>query len=153
MEEHGPKITWKIILTILIIVGIFYFLIFLLNYDPMEAPKDIKQDDSNGTFVRWKNNTDFDTYNSTVLLETDDFIVLNRIYRKDKIFTQGLFMDTPDTFIESGGLYDHSSLRRFNITNPDRPLYKKGLIKRYFAEGCTLFKGKIYQLTWDEGIM
>lgn len=51
--------------------------------------------------------------------------------------------------IESGGEYGKSALRRFGFpsTTPDLEYF---LDSSYFAEGLTVLKGKIYQLTWLE---
>ena len=63
-------------------------------------------------------------------------------------FTQGLvFYD--GTLVESTGQYGHSSLRRVDLTT-GAILQAKHLASEYFAEGLTIFEGKIFQLTWRE---
>jgi glutamine cyclotransferase len=146
MEEHH-KITWKIILIVTLIVCLFYFFIFYLNETTSSSSE---KNDTNTTVINKHNSTEI---NEAILLETDDFVVNEKIKRTQRVFTQGLLMDTPDTFIESGGLYGKSTLRRFSLNNPDKPLFNNSISKDYFTEGCTLFKGKIYQLTWREKIM
>src|SRR5947209_10751689 len=61
-------------------------------------------------------------------------------------FTQGLvFQD--GALIESTGLEKHSTLRRVELQT-GKVLQKIDVPPFYFAEGMTLFNGKIYQLTW-----
>lgn len=64
-------------------------------------------------------------------------------------FTQGLAWDEGEMY-EGTGLYGRSSLRSVDL--------KTGLVNRqrhyrrkYFAEGITVFQGRIYQLTWKSG--
>jgi glutamine cyclotransferase len=72
---------------------------------------------------------------------------LVRQYPHDsKAFTQGLVWDEGRMY-EGTGLYGRSSLRSVDL--------KTGLVNRersyrrkYFAEGITVFQGRIYQLTW-----
>lgn len=63
-----------------------------------------------------------------------------------KAWTQGLYYDD-GTLYESTGIYEESTLRRVDLKT-GRVLRKHSLDDRYFAEGMTLFKGKLYQLTW-----
>ncbi len=63
-----------------------------------------------------------------------------------KAWTQGLFYNN-GTLYESTGLYGQSSLRRVDLKT-GRVLQNEALSDRYFAEGITLFKDKLYQLTW-----
>ncbi|MEP6571010.1 MAG: glutaminyl-peptide cyclotransferase [Acidobacteriota bacterium] len=62
-------------------------------------------------------------------------------------FTQGLVFHNGD-FLESTGEVGRSSLRRVEIGN-STVLQKVDVPEPYFAEGITLLKGKIYQLTWQ----
>ena len=62
-------------------------------------------------------------------------------------FTQGLVFNGGN-LIESTGEVGHSSLRRVNSEN-GTVLQKVDVPPPYFAEGITLLKGKIYQLTWQ----
>jgi glutamine cyclotransferase len=64
-------------------------------------------------------------------------------------FTQGLAWDEGKMY-EGTGLYGRSSLRSVDL--------ETGLVNRqrhyrrkYFAEGITVFQGRIYQLTWKSG--
>jgi glutamine cyclotransferase len=61
-------------------------------------------------------------------------------------FTQGLVLYDGSLF-ESTGLYGSSSLRKVDLKS-GRVLKKKDVPSEYFAEGMTIFRGKIFQLTW-----
>ena len=62
-------------------------------------------------------------------------------------FTQGLAIHD-GKFIESTGEVGRSSLRRVEIET-GKLIQKVDVPEPYFAEGITLLKGKIYQLTWQ----
>ena len=62
-------------------------------------------------------------------------------------FTQGLVFHEGN-FIESTGQEGRSSLRRVGLDDGNI-LQKIDVPRPYFAEGITLLKGKIYQLTWQ----
>lgn len=62
-------------------------------------------------------------------------------------FTQGLHYEQGN-LIESTGEVGHSSLRRVEIET-GKVLQQVDVHPPYFAEGITLLKGKIYQLTWQ----
>jgi glutamine cyclotransferase len=65
-------------------------------------------------------------------------------------YTQGLEFYN-DTLYESTGQYGNSSLRSVHFQTAD--VWKKiELEKKYFGEGITILKDKIYQLTWRENI-
>jgi glutamine cyclotransferase len=61
-------------------------------------------------------------------------------------FTQGLVLQDGALF-ESTGLYGSSSLRKVDLQT-GRVLRKIDVPAQYFAEGMTIFQGKIFQLTW-----
>ena len=61
-------------------------------------------------------------------------------------FTQGLVVED-GKFIEGTGLNGKSSLRRV-VIETGAVEKKVDLSNEYFGEGLTVFKGKIYQLTW-----
>lgn len=70
-----------------------------------------------------------------------------KTYRHDpKAFTQGLIFRDGVLF-ESTGQYGESSLRKVELKT-GRVLKKTDIAPQYFGEGITLFRGKIYQLTW-----
>ncbi|HLK60641.1 MAG TPA: glutaminyl-peptide cyclotransferase [Chthonomonadaceae bacterium] len=63
-------------------------------------------------------------------------------------FTQGLiYID--GYLYESTGLNGQSSLRKVELES-GKVLQKIDVPSQYFAEGMTLFQGKIYQITWKE---
>jgi glutamine cyclotransferase len=61
-------------------------------------------------------------------------------------FTQG-FLYANGMFYESTGLYGYSSLRRI-IPQVGQILNRVDFPQQVFAEGLTLFDGKLYMLTW-----
>ena len=62
-------------------------------------------------------------------------------------FTQGLvFYD--GLLFESTGQYGSSTLRKIDL-GAEKILKKVKVPKEYFAEGITIFQGKIFQLTWE----
>ena len=71
-----------------------------------------------------------------------------KVYSHDpEAFTQGLiFRD--GNLIESTGEVGHSSLRRVELET-GTVVQKVDVPRPFFAEGITLLKGKIYQLTWQ----
>jgi glutaminyl-peptide cyclotransferase len=62
-------------------------------------------------------------------------------------FTQGLVL-TGSGLYESTGLYGASSLRKVDLQT-GAVLKKVNVDPAYFAEGMTIFQGKIFQLTWQ----
>ncbi|MBQ0740493.1 glutaminyl-peptide cyclotransferase, partial [Aquimarina celericrescens] len=63
-----------------------------------------------------------------------------------KAFTQGLEFYR-DTLYESTGRKGSSSLRKVDYKT-GKIIQKKDIWKEYFAEGITIVKDKIIQLTW-----
>ena len=64
-------------------------------------------------------------------------------------FTQGLVFR--DGFLwESTGQYGSSSLRQVELKT-GRVVKSVPVSREFFAEGMTVFRGKVYQLTWQEG--
>lgn len=74
------------------------------------------------------------------------FEVVNTWPHDRRAFTQGLIFHD-EVFLESTGQYGESSLRRVE-PRTGRVLKKVDVARQYFAEGLTLFQGKLYQLTW-----
>lgn len=62
-----------------------------------------------------------------------------------KAFTQGLIKQG-DTFYESSGLYGRSYVQHYD----GKHTVTSHLAAHYFAEGLTLFNGRLYLLTWKE---
>lgn len=72
--------------------------------------------------------------------------VVNTYPHDPDAFTQGLIFQD-GALVESTGLEKHSTLRRVELQT-GKVLQKVDVPPLYFAEGMTLFGGKIYQLTW-----
>ena len=64
-------------------------------------------------------------------------------------FTQGLHYED-GYFYESTGLNGQSSLRKVKA-DTGQVVKRHSLAEEYFAEGMTLFNGKLYQLTYQKG--
>lgn len=74
--------------------------------------------------------------------------IVNSYAHDTKAFTEGLqFVD--GRLLESTGNYGSSDLR-FTELNTGKVLKKTPLDAKYFGEGCTQIKDKIYQLTYRE---
>lgn len=65
-------------------------------------------------------------------------------------YTQGLLIDG-GKFYESTGEYGNSSVRRVNISSA-KVEKKVTLPPNFFGEGLALLDGKLYQLSWMEGV-
>lgn len=63
-------------------------------------------------------------------------------------FTQGLVFHRGE-LLESTGQYGASTLRRVELRT-GRVLQQVDLDRQYFAEGITVHRGRLYQLTWRE---
>ena len=72
--------------------------------------------------------------------------VVNTFPHDAAAFTQGLVFHD-GALIESTGLEGHSTLRRVELQT-GKVLQKVDVPRYFFAEGLTLFAGKLYQLTW-----
>ncbi|HEX8294486.1 MAG TPA: glutaminyl-peptide cyclotransferase [Pyrinomonadaceae bacterium] len=72
--------------------------------------------------------------------------VVNAFPHDPDAFTQGLVFHG-GALLESTGLERHSTLRRVELQT-GRVLQKVEVPAQFFAEGLTLFGGKLYQLTW-----
>jgi glutamine cyclotransferase len=65
-------------------------------------------------------------------------------------FTQGLIVEHGQMF-EGTGQYGASSIRRVDVaTGRVQKVHSIG--RQYFGEGITILDGKLYQLTWKEGV-
>jgi glutamine cyclotransferase len=65
-------------------------------------------------------------------------------------YTQGLVW-ADSVLFESTGLYGHSEVRRVDLRS-GRVLASRALPPDRFGEGLALLHGRLYQLTWKEGI-
>ena len=72
--------------------------------------------------------------------------VVNTFPHDPEAFTQGLIFHD-GALVESTGLERHSTLRRVELQT-GKVLQRVDVPRDFFAEGMTLFNGKIYQLTW-----
>jgi glutamine cyclotransferase len=73
-----------------------------------------------------------------------------RSYPHDpRAFTQGLVFENGALY-ESTGLNGRSSLRKVDLASGN-VLMKVDVGQQYFAEGVTIFRGKVFQLTWKAG--
>jgi glutamine cyclotransferase len=141
--EAGKRVSLVVVLGLLITFLSCYIFIFLYGNE-----ERVTEDPMSDLYSQYNA-----IINASILFETNDYVVMKKIRRYGQIFTQGFFMDTNETVIESGGHYKESLLQRYNILTPDKPMAMFTVPDDYFAEGCTLFNGKIYQLTWREKIM
>ena len=65
-------------------------------------------------------------------------------------YTQGLFFHDRELF-ESAGQYGESSMRRVDLASGN-VLQRFNFDPAYFAEGSCILNGKLYILTWMEGV-
>lgn len=79
------------------------------------------------------------------------YTVVNRYPHDTSVFTEGLLIDH-EILYESSGLSaeygGQSSLREEDLVT-GQLLARTDVAPQYFAEGLTLFDGKLYQLTWQ----
>jgi len=76
--------------------------------------------------------------------------IINTYAHDPEGFTQGLVFED-GVLYESTGLYGRSSLRKVELKT-GRVLKSYALPSRYFAEGITVFRDRIFQLTWRSRI-
>lgn len=76
--------------------------------------------------------------------------ILERKPHDSEAFTQGLLIDG-DVWLESTGRYGKSELREVD-RKTGKVLRRDKLPDTYFGEGLALLNGKLYQLTWLEGV-
>ena len=81
----------------------------------------------------------------------DGYTIVNTFPHDSSSFTQGLLFDG-GRLLESQGQYGESSLRQVELET-GKVLKRVALEPRYFAEGCAVLKGLVYQLTWREGVV
>ena len=78
---------------------------------------------------------------------TYGYEVVNTWPHDKEAYTQGLVFQNGN-LLESTGQEGKSSLRRIELET-GRVLQKVNIPRPYFAEGITLLKGKVFQLTWQ----
>lgn len=81
---------------------------------------------------------------------TYGYEVVNTLPHDARAFTQGLLYHE-GSLIESTGQYGESTLREVELST-GKVLRKVDVPPQFFAEGAALLDGKIYQLTWTNGI-
>lgn len=94
--------------------------------------------------------------NSAVVTNTPNVVtdstyeVVNTYKHDSKAFTQGLIYR--DGFLyESTGQNGESTLRKVELQS-GKVVQKRELEEEYFGEGMTVLNGKIYQITWTNGV-
>ena len=80
-------------------------------------------------------------------VKTYGYEVVNFWPHDREAFTQGLVFND-GALLESTGQQGFSTLRRVELKT-GKVLKKIDVPRQYFAEGLTLFRGKLYQLTWQ----
>ena len=75
--------------------------------------------------------------------------IVNTFKHDPKAFTQGLAVHDGFLYESTGGDGGDSSLRKIELQS-GKVLQKHQISDDYFAEGMTIFNGKIYQITWRE---
>ena len=80
-------------------------------------------------------------------IATYSYEVVNVFPHDPAAFTQGLVFHE-GTLLESTGQYGSSSLRAVDLRT-GKILKKVDVPAQFFAEGITIFRGKIFQLTWQ----
>ena len=73
--------------------------------------------------------------------------VINQYPHDTAAFTQGLVLQDGRLF-ESTGLYGSSSLREVDLQT-GAVIRSVSVPSQYFAEGMTIFQGKVFQVTWQ----
>ncbi|MDB4914972.1 MAG: Glutamine cyclotransferase, partial [Gemmatimonadetes bacterium] len=76
--------------------------------------------------------------------------VTGRFQHDPTAYTQGLLW-ADSVLYESTGLYGYSELRRVDLRS-GRVLSSRPLGADRFGEGLALLRGRLYQLTWKEGV-
>jgi glutaminyl-peptide cyclotransferase len=74
-------------------------------------------------------------------------------YTKDPVFVEGLEFSDDTTLIESAGGWSGSKVQKIEVDHTHKKSISKrsqNLPQNYFGEGCTLFNGKIFMMTYTE---
>lgn len=80
-----------------------------------------------------------------------DYVLIRILPHDSAAFTQGLLIADGWLF-ESTGLYGESTLRRYELQS-GREVVRAELPAELFGEGLALAQGRLYQLTWREGVV
>lgn len=147
-SENSKKFILIILISFAALILICFAIIFPLVYKNGSSADN--EDESLSDVQSLIDNNE----NSSIIFEANDYLLIDKISKANKVFTQGLFFDTNSTLIESGGLYGKSKLRRFALEKPDLNLIEIPLESQYFAEGACMYLDRfILQLTWKERVM
>lgn len=76
--------------------------------------------------------------------------IVKTLNRDTEAYTQGLELHN-HVLYESGGQLGQSLIRKVDM-NTAKVIKKVSLPGDYFGEGLTIFKDKVYQLTWQNGV-
>jgi glutamine cyclotransferase len=82
--------------------------------------------------------------------QSESYEVTEHFPHDSDAYTQGLVW-ADSVLFESTGRYGHSELRRVDLRT-GRVLRARSLAANRFGEGLTWVKGRLYQLTWKEGV-
>ena len=82
--------------------------------------------------------------------DAEPFQIVARYPHDPTAYTQGLVY-ADGVLFESTGRHGHSQLRRVDLRT-GRVLASVALSADRFGEGLALFRGRLYQLTWKEGV-
>lgn len=83
-------------------------------------------------------------------LPVNGYEIVNTYKHDPNAFTEGLFFHNGFLYESTGG-EGSSNLRKVDIET-GKVVQKFDLPKETFGEGITIFNGKIYQLTWKDGV-
>ncbi len=128
-----------------------YFTIFIFLF---LAACDDKMPNSNvNSIVAGKNNTN--SANATIAKTNENvpvytYEIVNTFRHDSDAFTQGLIFNNGFLY-ESTGHEGDSTLRKVDLQN-GKVLQKHELKNDIFAEGMTALNGKIYQISWRNGL-
>ena len=92
-------------------------------------------------------------YCNSPIAETNQltYVIVNEFPHDTEAFTQGLAWDSGNVY-EGTGLHGQSSLRRVNL-HTGKVEIQRNYDKQIFAEGITIYKDKIYQLSWKNNLI
>lgn len=151
--KYNKSFAFKLLLGLVALACILYLIIFISQSHPTDNMQDSNIKDNSSTTEGDNQKAEEDYIKGPYLLQTSDYVAYRRINRDTVYFTQGLFMDTDSTLIESSGLYGQSTLQRYSLEDPNKKDFLIKLDSNYFGEGACMYDNKIYQLTWRENTL
>ncbi|MEQ9231936.1 MAG: glutaminyl-peptide cyclotransferase [Cyclobacteriaceae bacterium] len=87
---------------------------------------------------------------SDITPEEFQYVVIGSYAHDETAFTQGIFFQD-NLLFESTGQEGESTIRKVDLVTGD-VLVSKPIGDEYFGEGCTIYNGEIYQVTWTSNI-